>query len=443
MKLTDADVLEEKIMIKLKNIKLKPKLISLFLMVGLIPLAGVGYYAATSATAALDDASFGQLRAVRDIKAGQITSYFEEREGDMDVLVDTVASLRQEGFSGLRTLQRSQRRAVERFFRENPAVVDQMAPGGIVEEALNEIMDSSTGLGQTGESYLAELRNGRIIFRNDFENIDPDTYIYGYDGTEIAPTYLEGALRGEDGEEVFTNAAGDLVMAVFQPLSVEGLSMAIVTIQNLEEALTPTLAGQENDFYTNYIDAYGYYDLFLIHPEGDIFYTVGQEADYRTNIISGEYSDSSLGTAVRQAIETKAFGFGDFAPYEPSGGVPAALIAQPLVNNGDTEMVVALQLPLEAINGIMQERTGMGETGETYLVGPDELMRSDSFLDPENHSVAASFARPEIGSVDTQASREALNGTTDAAIDRLVHHSMILELNLPSYRLEQAQKGKS
>lgn len=33
--------------------------------------------------------------------------------------------------------------------------------------------------------------------------------------------------------------------------------------------------------------------------------------------------------------------------------------------------------------------------------------------------------------------------TTAAAIDRLVHHSMILELNLPSYRLEQAQKGKS
>jgi len=31
---------------------------------------------------------------------------------------------------------------------------------------------------------------------------------------------------------------------------------------------------------------------------------------------------------------------------------------------------------------------------------------------------------------------------TAAAIDRLVHHSVILELNLPSYRLEQAQKAK-
>jgi DNA replication protein DnaC len=33
--------------------------------------------------------------------------------------------------------------------------------------------------------------------------------------------------------------------------------------------------------------------------------------------------------------------------------------------------------------------------------------------------------------------------TTAAAIDRLVHHSVILELNLPSYRAEQAKKSKA
>ena len=32
--------------------------------------------------------------------------------------------------------------------------------------------------------------------------------------------------------------------------------------------------------------------------------------------------------------------------------------------------------------------------------------------------------------------------TTAAAIDRLVHHSIILELNIPSYRMEQAQKER-
>jgi DNA replication protein DnaC len=33
--------------------------------------------------------------------------------------------------------------------------------------------------------------------------------------------------------------------------------------------------------------------------------------------------------------------------------------------------------------------------------------------------------------------------TTAAAIDRLVHHSVILELNVPSYRAEEAQKRKT
>ncbi|MDP8238484.1 MAG: ATP-binding protein [Candidatus Hatepunaea meridiana] len=32
--------------------------------------------------------------------------------------------------------------------------------------------------------------------------------------------------------------------------------------------------------------------------------------------------------------------------------------------------------------------------------------------------------------------------TTAAAIDRLVHHSVILELNLSSYRLEKSRHGK-
>ena len=33
--------------------------------------------------------------------------------------------------------------------------------------------------------------------------------------------------------------------------------------------------------------------------------------------------------------------------------------------------------------------------------------------------------------------------TTAAAIDRLVHHSVILELNISSYRLENAKQSKS
>jgi len=33
--------------------------------------------------------------------------------------------------------------------------------------------------------------------------------------------------------------------------------------------------------------------------------------------------------------------------------------------------------------------------------------------------------------------------TTAAAIDRLVHHSVTLELNIPSYRLKESQKAQA
>jgi DNA replication protein DnaC len=33
--------------------------------------------------------------------------------------------------------------------------------------------------------------------------------------------------------------------------------------------------------------------------------------------------------------------------------------------------------------------------------------------------------------------------TTVAAVDRLVHHSAILEMNLPSYRMENAKKQQA
>ncbi|MCP4691204.1 MAG: HAMP domain-containing protein, partial [Desulfobacterales bacterium] len=107
----------------------------------------------------------------------------------------------------------------------------------------------------------------------------------------------------------------------------------------------------------------------------------------------------------------------DFEPYAPSGGDPASFIARPVVNRGKVEMVVALQIPLGAINDIMQQRDGMGETGETYLIGADKRMRSDSFLDKQGHSVKASFAGDLANNgVDTEAAAEALVGKTDRKV---------------------------
>ncbi len=129
---------------------------------------------------------------------------------------------------------------------------------------------------------------------------------------------------------------------------------------------------------------------------GHAFYTVSQEADYQTNFVDGKYADSNMGELTRRILQTKSFGIADFAPYAPSNNAPAAFIAQPFMHNGEVELVIGLQLSLDAINGIMQQREGLGQSGETYLVGSDHKMRSDSFLDPKNFSVAGSFGKNNL-----------------------------------------------
>jgi signal transduction histidine kinase/DNA-binding response OmpR family regulator len=85
-------------------------------------------------------------------------------------------------------------------------------------------------------------------------------------------------------------------------------------------------------------------------------------------------------------------------------------MAMPLMQDSQVNLVVVLQLHENVMNPIMEERTGMGETGETYLVGPDKRMRSNSYLDPENRSVLLSFAAPDQGLVDTPSVNAALRG---------------------------------
>ena len=74
----------------------------------------------------------------------------------------------------------------------------------------------------------------------------------------------------------------------------------------------------------------------------------------------------------------------------------------------------------------------MGQTGETYLVGADKRMRSDSFLDPEGHSVQASFAGTvKRNGVDTVAARKAIDGQTGAEVVMDYNGNPVLSAYMP------------
>ncbi|QPJ64201.1 MAG: HAMP domain-containing protein [Candidatus Nitrohelix vancouverensis] len=159
---------------------------------------------------------------------------------------------------------------------------------------------------------------------------------------------------------------------------------------------------------------FSFYDVFLIAPNGDVVYTVARESDLGTNLISGPLSNSGLARVFKKSKSGTVFE--DFSWYDPSNEA-ASFIATPLMDaKGNYIGSAAFQVSLGDINAIMQERSGLGKTGETYLVGSDKLMRSDSFLDPVGHSVKASFADPANGKVDTDASRESLSGITGAKV---------------------------
>jgi len=310
---------------------------------------------------------------------------------------------------------------VSSAFIAAPALHNGKVVGAVAMQISTEdvvsITNDRTGLGETGEAYIVGLADGIISFRSNMTTMGGGKFVVGYDLTKIAPAYVKNVLAGKKGEEIFTDSSGNLVMVAFEPVEIEGLNWGIVTKINLEEMIVPKEEGEEKDFYQKYIEKYDYYDIFIIHPEGKIFYTAAKESDYNTNIVNGKFASSGLGKLIRRVLETKQYGIQDFEPYEPSNFDPAAFVAQPIMHRGEVEYIVALQVSLGAINKIMQQREGMGETGETYLVGTDKKMRSDSFLDPQGHSVTASFKGDVANNgVDTEAVAEIVNGKTGSRI---------------------------
>jgi methyl-accepting chemotaxis protein len=75
-------------MIKFKDIKMKPKLLTLFLLVGIVPLVIVGWIANNNARSALLEKTFEHLQSVRDIKKKEIQSFFALRMRDARMLGD-------------------------------------------------------------------------------------------------------------------------------------------------------------------------------------------------------------------------------------------------------------------------------------------------------------------------------------------------------------------
>jgi methyl-accepting chemotaxis protein len=125
-----------------------------------------------------------------------------------------------------------------------------------------------------------------------------------------------------------------------------------------------------------------YYDIFIFAPNGDLLYTVFKELDYATNVRKGQWAGTDLGKVFKTVADNPTrdvIAFSDFAPYAPSFNVPASFIAKRITDeNGQFLGVFAFQMPVAQLNGQMQNVSGLGQTGQTYLLGSDLTLRNDS-----------------------------------------------------------------
>jgi methyl-accepting chemotaxis protein len=134
-----------------------------------------------------------------------------------------------------------------------------------------------------------------------------------------------------------------------------------------------------------FLQEFGYYDIFIVDAQrGDIIYSVFKELDFATSLKTGPYANTGIAEVYQKAIASKDHNgvfVSDFKPYPPSYENPAAFIASPIYEGNKMLGVLIFQLPVGKLNELMTYKQdwankGLGESGETYLVGPDNLMRS-------------------------------------------------------------------
>lgn len=169
---------------------------------------------------------------------------------------------------------------------------------------------------------------------------------------------------------------------------------------------------QYHPAFSNMVEAKSFYDLFLFDPKGNLIYTVNKEKDFATNMLNGPWENTQLANLFKNINtnpQAALMHYADFMPYEPTANKPASFIGAPVFNSQHTYLgVLIYQLPVEPLDSIMQVTAGMGETGETYLVGRDFLMRSDSrFM--ESSSILVTKA-------DTYSVRQGLMGKSGIGV---------------------------
>ena len=135
---------------------------------------------------------------------------------------------------------------------------------------------------------------------------------------------------------------------------------------------------------------FGYHDLFLIAPSGNVVFTVARENDLGTNLKTGPYRNTPLARVFDRANTLLETEVSDFEFYEPSQA-PGSFVASPIMTGKGLVGVVALQIDTSDIYRFATDYHGLGKTGEIVIAsrqGDEALVKA-----PLRHDDKAAFHR--------------------------------------------------
>ena len=332
------------------------------------------------------------------------------------------------------------------------------ARGAMERNTYSRLTELRTGQKRAIDTLFADLRGSLRVYSRGYSTIDALTaFTAGIDELERAriDTAEKQAVVEYYRDHVVkpTEAATGVELDINALLPTSNAQEYLAAHYNGRAAQSDDTAGDDpgdgsawtaanvrfNGFFREIVNRSEYQDALLIDIRGNVVYTYRKGADLGTNILTGPYRESNLHDAYQKVMSanvTELVWITDFAPYQPALGAPTAwLVSAVRAKDSKPLGVLALPLPITRINAIMTadrhwEQSGMGRSMETYLAGPDSLMRSDSRLflqDPEKYRREAMAA-----------------GTPEAVVDKAIRlGGTTLVQPVPTAGLRAAQSGET
>ncbi|MDC0434789.1 hypothetical protein OAM69_04010 [bacterium] len=235
---------------------------------------------------------------------------------------------------------------------------------------------------------------------------------------------LDEDLTAYYSQEFATRFDRDITVSDYLPGSSSArLAQWVYIVQNpnpvgkKNEAYTPQIAtsysiahGRYHPQMNRFLKSFDFYDIFLFDKNARLVYSSKKETDFATDFNNGPYAASNLGDTVRTALGSGRHTVitSDLKRYSPSYDAPASFFATPVFDNNKLIGTVAFQIDNKRMNGVVSDNHGLRTSGETYIVGSDLLMRTDS-----RFSNASTILEQKV---DTKASRAVTNNETGSVV---------------------------